>query len=217
VPPPDEEELLRVEREAAGFLAVVERERVEDEVERDDVEREREAAGFFAVEDAADLAAGFAAVERADEDRDAAGLAEDARELVDELAVALRDAAGLRAAGFRAAGLRAAGLRAVAGLAAVSRPTSSAETRLARPSTSVRRPLISERTRSSSTSRIRFAATAMSPDSFSAAPAVPAKVRSTALRTASTASTAPGPAFASAFLSAFFLSFLSFFAMAERS
>ena len=201
VPPPDDEDRLRVEREAAGLRAAVER----VAVERDDVEREREAAGFFAAVERD--AAGFAAPERDDEDRDAAGLAEDARELVDELAVAERDAAGLRAAGLRAAGLRAAGL------AVESPPTSSAETRFARPSTSVRRPLISERTRSSSTSRIRFAATAMSPDSFSAAPAVPAKVRSTALRTASTASTAPGPAFASAF----FLSFLSFFAMAERS
>ena len=207
-----------MEREAAGLRAVVERERVEDEVERDDVEREREAAGFFAVEDARTRRRLRGGGARRTRTGTRPAWRRTRGSCVDELAVALRDAAGLRAAGFAGgAGLRAAGLRAVAGLAAESRPTSSAETRLARPSTSVRRPLISARTRSSSTSRIRFAATAMSPESFSAAPAVPAKVRSTALRTASTASTAPGPAFASAFLSAFFLSFLSFFAMAERS
>ena len=135
------------------------------------------------------------------------------------VAVALRVAAGLRAAGLRAAGLRAAGLRAAAlvlgaALGASVRLTSSAETRLARPSTSVRMPLSSETTRSSSTSRILLAATAISPESCCAAPPAPVNVRSTAVRTASTASTAPPAAWS--FLPPF-LSFLSFFAMASRS
>jgi hypothetical protein len=91
--------------------------------------------------------------------------------------------------------------------------TSSSDTRLARPSMSERRPLSSPSTRSSSTSRMRFAAPATSfarPRVDWAPSAVAAKVRSTADRTASTASTAPAAA-----LSLF--PFLSFFAMTARS
>ena len=226
VPPPDDEDepLLRVEREAAGLRVDVERER--DAVEReaveredDEVERDREAAGLEAEDEDEDFDAAerddaglaaedLAAVEREDVEREddfvavlfaAAGREEDEPRDV----VALREELERRAAGLRAV---------AAGADVVRPPTSSAETRLARPSTSVRRPLISSRTRSSSTSRMRFAATAMSPDSFSAAPAVPAKVRSTAARTASTASAAPAAALS--FLPDFFESFL---AMAARS
>ena len=187
VPPPEDEDepLLRVERDAAGLRVDVDRAREDDDAERedderdeDDVERDRDAAGFFAVEDEDDdfdaaerdepdlAAAGLAAVEREDVEREddfvavvfaAAGREDD----VPREVVALREAVERR----RAGGLRAVAVAAV-DAAGDSRRTSSADTRLARPSTSVRRPLISSRTRSSRTSRMRFAATAMSPESL---------------------------------------------------
>jgi hypothetical protein len=118
-----------------------------------------------------------------------------------------RRANGLRAAapvpGPRVAGDEALGL------------TSSAAMRFVSPSTSLRRPLSSPRTRSSSTSRMRFAAlvTSFARPRVDLAPSADAvKVRSTAWRTASTASAAP--AVAVSFLLRFFE---SFFGMAERS
>jgi hypothetical protein len=172
----------------------VERERAEDV--RDEDER---AAGFLAVDDA--------------------GLR--ALEVVLDVDVFLAvDVAGLRAAvdDFRAVDV--AGLRAVVELLAVDaepprEPTSSAETRLASPSISLRRPFSSSATRSSSTSRMRFAAavTSFARPRVDLAPSADAlKVRSTAARTASTASAAPAAALS--FLPFFFESFL---AMAARS
>jgi hypothetical protein len=93
-------------------------------------------------------------------------------------------------------------------------PTSRAETRLASPSTSVRRPLSSWRTRSSSTSRMRLAAavTSFARPRVDLAPSADAvKVRSTAARTASTASAAPAAALS------FLPLFLEFLGMAARS
>src|SRR5215211_5003470 len=92
---------------------------------------------------------------------------------------------------------------------------SSAETRLARPSTSPRRPLSSPSRRSSSTSRMRLAAalTSLALPRVDLAPSAEAeKVRSMAARTASTASAAPASA-----LPFFPLFFESFLAMAARS
>jgi hypothetical protein len=191
-----------VARDDAGFAAV------EPDllaVERVDLRAllAREAAGFDAVEP--DLPV----VERADEadlravdprDEDAAVLR----------ALELRDAAGLAAvADVRVdeAGLRAVLARPPSG------PTSSACTRFARPSTSLRRPLSSSRTRSSSTSRMRLAAavTSFARPRVDLAPSADAlNVRSTAARTASTASAAPAADFLPFF-------FESFFAMAARS
>src|SRR5215216_482188 len=93
--------------------------------------------------------------------------------------------------------------------------SSSAETRLARPSTSPRRPLSSPSRRSSSTSRMRLAAalTSLALPRVDLAPSAEAeKVRSMAARTASTASAAPASA-----LPFFPLFFESFLAMAARS
>ena len=162
-----------------------------DEVEREDVEREREAAGFFAVVDARTrrrLRGGGARGRTWT--RSAWRRPRGSWSTSSPSRCATRRACARPACGRRACGPRACA-RGRRRLGAVSRPTSSAETRLARPSTSVRRPLSSASTRSSSTSRILFAATAISPESCWAAPPVPANVRSTAVRTASTASTAP--------------------------
>ena len=155
--------------------------------------------------------------------RDAAGLraagVDRPADVVDRFAA---EEAARRAPGFLAAERLAAGRRVVDALAPpeLCGPASSADTRSASPSTSVRRPLSSASTRSSSTSRMRFAATAKSPAMSCArlrvdwAPsAVAEKVRSTAARTASTASTAPTVALS--FLPLFF--FASFFAIAARS
>jgi len=190
--------------------------------------------------------AGLLADDDADVRDDAGLLADDDADVRDDPGVLadVRDAAGLRAAGvdrpadvvdrfaaeeaarrapgFLAAERLAAGRRVVDALAPpeLCGPASSADTRSASPSTSVRRPLSSASTRSSSTSRMRFAATAKSPAMSCArlrvdwAPsAVAEKVRSTAARTASTASTAPTVALS--FLPLFF--FASFFAIAARS
>jgi len=112
----------------------------------------------------------FAVVER----RVVAGLArlDDEAELLDDAVLVRRDDAAV----FDAAGLdaverfdavdarRVAGLRAVVRVAApvdaddAARGLSSADTRFARPSTSLRRPFSSSSTRDSSTSRIRLAA-----------------------------------------------------------
>ena len=235
VVPPDDEEppedarcrrrtrrtLLRVEREAAGLRAVVERERVDDAVERDDVEREREAAGFLAVEDDAVFAAGFAAVERADGPgrgrlgRGRAGAGRRAR------AVALRDAAGLRAAGFRAAGLRAAGLRAVAARRRLGPPRVAADLE--------RGDALGEAL------DLGAEALDLGDDAVLEHLADPVRgdrdVAGQLLGRAGRAGEGPldraadgldrldgaGAGLRVAFLSAFFLSFLSFFAMAERS
>ena len=156
--------------------------------------------------------------------RDAAGLraagVDRPADVVDRFAA---EEAARRAPGFLAAERLAAGRRVVDALAPpeLCGPASSADTRSASPSTSVRRPLSSASTRSSSTSRMRFAATAKSPAMSCArlrvdwAPsAVAEKVRSTAARTASTASTAPTVALS--FLPLFFF-FASFFAIAARS
>jgi hypothetical protein len=194
----------------------------------------RDAAGFAVEEDARRLDAGF--VEDADFDA-VDRLVEDARfELVDD--AERRPDAGLAAverrddAGFAVEDLRAVDARRAAGFLAGERLAaaadvdpapgrSSADTRFARPSTSFRRPLSSSTTRSSSTSRIRLTAPASSPANSWAGPrsdcapsAVAANVRSTAERTASTASTAPAGALS--FLPLFFF-FESFFAMAARS
>jgi hypothetical protein len=204
-------------REDAGL------EVLEDAVERLDaaVER-RDAAGLAAVERRED--AGLEAVER----RDDAGLAavEDAVERL-EAAVERRADAGFAVEDLRAVDARrAAGFFAAERLAAgvdvdAAPGRSSADTRFARPSTSFRRPLSSSTTRSSSTSRIRLTAPASSPANSCAGPrsdcapsAVAVNVRSTAERTASTASTAPAGALSC--LPLFFF-FVSFFAMAARS
>jgi hypothetical protein len=133
---------------------------------------------------------------------------------VDERFEAVRRAAGLRALDRLAAGRLAADDDAP--------EPSSADTRLPRPSRSLRRPLSSWSTRSSSTSRMRFAAAARSPASSCAGPrsdcalsAVAANVRSMAERTASTASTAPADALS--FLPALLFLEESFFAIAARS
>jgi hypothetical protein len=187
-----------------------------DEADRDDEDRD---------DDGVDEA------DRDDEDRDGVERDEDRDEPGDDRDELAREEAGLRAgeedasdAIFRvpdAVERRAAGFSAVDVLAAVRRagpeppsgPTSSAETRFARPSTSLRSPLSSSSTRSSSTSRMRFAAavTSFARPRVDLAPSAEAvNVRSTAARTASTASAAP----AAAFLPLFFESFL---AMAARS
>jgi hypothetical protein len=113
------------------------------------------------------------------------------------------------------AGLRAA-LEALLRAAPLppSGPTSSAATRFASPSTSARSPFSSSRTRSSSTSRMRFAAavTSFARPRVDLAPSAEAeKVRSTAARTASTASAAPAAALS------FLPDFFEFLAMAARS
>jgi hypothetical protein len=200
-------------RDAAGFVAV---ERVEDEARFDAVERVDEEAGFDADERVDEDAgfdaveARFDAVERPDDDAFVAR-----REVV----VDPRDEEARRAAGFFAAErVAAADVDAAPGL------PSRAETRLARLSMSPRRPLSSWRTRASSTSRIRLAASATSlansragPRSDWAPSAVAENVRSTADRTASTASTAPAVALSCLPL-LLFLEFLeSFFAIAARS
>jgi hypothetical protein len=206
-------------RDAAGFdaerfeagLAAVER-LVEDD------------ARFAAVERLVEDDARFAAVERLVEDdaRFAAfvGFAAFAGFAAFDAAARRFDAA-LFAAGRRAAGFFAAVRVAAAVEDEAARGLSRAETRLARPSRSRRRPLSSWSTRSSSTSRIRLAAPARSPASSCAGPrsdwapsAVAAKVRSTAERTASTASTAPAEAWSCL---PFFFFFESFFAMTARS
>jgi hypothetical protein len=200
----------------------VDRDGVDDE-ERDDEERE-------APDDDRD---GADDEDRDDDDREApdADRAEPDADRDDERDEVARDEAGLRVveedapeAIFRvpdAVERRARGFLPVDELAGVRRagverpsgPTSSSETRFARPSTSLRKPLSSSRTRSSSTSRMRFAAavTSFARPRVDLAPSAEAvKVRSTAARTASTASAAP----AAAFLPLFFESFL---AMAARS
>jgi hypothetical protein len=208
LPPAPEEGLRAEERDDAGFLALDDDAvlRVLDEREDAGLEAvlravdDREDAGFDA-DDELDLRAfdeaGLGAVE-ADERVEPALEAEDVprrREVVPpvvRLALARLDAAG-----------------------PLSGPTSSAATRLARPSTSVRRPLSSSSTRSSSTSRMRLAAvvTSFARPRVDLAPSAEAvKVRSTAARTASTASAAPAAALS--FLPFFFESFL---AMAARS
>jgi hypothetical protein len=170
----------------------VERERVP--VERVDV-FDRDAAGFLAAVDR-EAAGFFAAV-----DRDAA----------DFLAAVDRDAAGFFAAGLRAAvdrvDVERAAVLVAAGLAgADAAGFSSAATRRARPSISLRRPFRSSRTLCSSTdSRTRATARATSstiwlPRSFEPS----GSARSTAERTASTVSAAPEP-----FLPFDFLSFLA--------
>ena len=118
-----------------------------------------------------------------------------------------------RANGF----LAAVALPAVRRVGAAEPPrglTSNAAMRLLSPSTSLRRPLISASTRSSSTSRMRLAAfvTSFARPRVDLAPSAEAvNVRSTAWRTASTASAAPAAALS------FLLRFLSFFGMAGRS
>jgi len=198
--PPDEGFFaVLARRDAAGLDAAVRR--ADAGLDAD----ERLVEDFDAVEDDA----GFAADERLVEARRAdAGL-----EAVEDL----RAAGGRRAVGFLAAERLAAGADEEAEEAS---GRSSADTRLARPSTSVRRPFSSSTTRSSSTSRIRLAAAAISPANSCAGPrsdwappAVAVNVRSTAERTASTASTAPAGALS--FLPLFF--FESFFAMTARS
>ena len=122
--------------------------------------------------------------------------------------------AAVRLAGVRLAAVRLTGVRlAGAGREGASLRTSSAATRRASPSISERRPFTSSRIRSSSiVSRMREAAAATSSTRLRvrldvvAAPSVVAwNVRSTALRTASTASAASEPFC----LSFFFLSFLA--------
>jgi hypothetical protein len=192
-------------RDEAGFDAV---ERVEDEARFAAVERVDEEAGFDAVE-RLDEEARFDAVERLDDD---------ALEARREVVVDPRDEAR------RAAGFFAAERVAAADDDAAPGVPSRAETRLARLSTSPRRPLSSWRTRASSTSRIRLAASATSlansragPRSDWAPSAVAENVRSTADRTASTASTAPAVALSCLPL-LLFLEFLeSFFAIGARS
>src|SRR5829696_5352365 len=190
----------------AGFDVV---DRLDEEARFDAVERPDEEARFdedarFAVERPGDDA-GFDAVERPDDDARFDAAVE--RRLDDLRAVA---------AGFFAAELLAAVVDDEA-----ARGPSSAETRPASPSTSRRRLLISSTTRSSSTSRMRLTAPASSPANSCAGPrsdwalsAVAVKVRSTAERTASTASTAPAEALS--FLPSFFF-FESFFAITARS
>jgi hypothetical protein len=172
--------------------------------EREDVERarvpvDREAAGFFAA---------------VDRDREAAGFFAAGFEAVDFDAVEReRDAAGfLAAVDFDAVDRErvAAGVEAVDGdrvADALDDPgRSSAATRRARPSISPRSPRSSSITPCcSSDSRTRVTARATSsticvPRSFEPS----GSARSTALRTASTASAAP-----ELFLSFFFLSFLA--------
>jgi hypothetical protein len=170
-----------------------------DDEDRDDDEREAPDADRAEPDE-----------DRDDVARDEAGLRvveEDAPEAI----FRVPDAVERRARGFlpvdELAGVRRAGVERPSG------PTSSSETRFARPSTSLRKPLSSSRTRSSSTSRMRFAAavTSFARPRVDLAPSAEAvKVRSTAARTASTASAAP----AAAFLPLFFESFL---AMAARS
>jgi hypothetical protein len=152
---------------------------------------------------------------RDDDDRDEVARDEAGLRVVEEDApeatLRVPDAVERRARGFLAVDELAAVRRA--GAERPSGPTSSSETRFARPSTSLRKPLSSWRTRSSSTSRMRFAAavTSFARPRVDLAPSAEAvKVRSTAARTASTASAAP----AAAFLPLFFESFL---AMAARS
>src|SRR5215218_9281737 len=184
-----------------------------------------EAAGLRAAELARPAAEGVRLVEAGVR----AGEAPDAR----------RVDAGLRAAGVDGAGLPAAEVERVEPVApdrvAVAERrvggclprdrvdadgppggwSSSAETRLARPSTSPRRPLSSPSRRSSSTSRMRLAAalTSLALPRVDLAPSAEAeKVRSMAARTASTASAAPASA-----LPFFPLFFESFLAMAARS
>jgi hypothetical protein len=219
-------------RDEAGFAALepLDDEARFDAVERldeegfDEVERLEDEARFDAVE-RLDEEAGFDAVERLDEDArfDAAErLDDDAFEARREVAVDPRDEEARRAAGFFAAERVAVG--AAADEDAAPGLASSAETRLARLSTSPRRPLSSWRTRASSTSRIRLAASATSPANSRAGPrsdwalsAVAVNVRSTADRTASTASTAPAVALSCLPL-LLFLEFLeSFFAIGARS
>ena len=170
----DEAGFAALERldDEAGFAAL---ERLEDEARFDAVERLDDDAGFDALEearfavdrldedagfDALDEEARFDAVERLDEDARLAVVdrLDDAFEARRVLVVDPRPEEARRAAGFFAAERLAA---AADDGAALGLP-SSAETRLARPSTSPRRPLSSWRTRSSSTSRIRLAASATS-------------------------------------------------------
>jgi len=170
------------------------------------VEREAEAvlraAGFAADGDDCAAAAGVVAL---DEDLDPRTA--DGRDVVDPAAVPVAAGAAPRRANGFAAGRRVA--------PAVPRGlTSSAVTRLLSPSMSLRSPLISPSTRSSSTSRMRLAAfvTSFARPRVDLAPSAEAeKVRSTAWRTASTASAAPAAALS------FLLRFLSFFGMAGRS
>jgi len=205
VPPPGRVELvgrtagLRVPaRFEAGLRAV--------DDEPDEVDRELE-AGFLRAAERDD--AGLRAVD--EDERFEAGLravGEDERfEAGDGLLARVDVLLGA------AVELPAAGRRVLA--EPPSGPTSSAETRLASPSTSLRRPLSSSSTRSSSTSRMRLAAavTSFARPRVDLAPSAEAvNVRSTAARTASTASAAPAAALS--FLPLFFESFL---AIAARS
>src|SRR5215204_3833029 len=179
---PDDED-----REGLDDGAAVERDEPDDDRDADEPDVDRD--------DAAREEAGLRAVE---EDAPAAILR-------------VPEAVEPRAAGFFAVDVLVAVPRAAE--APPSGPTSRAETRFARPSMSLRSPLSSSTTRSSSTSRMRFAAavTSFARPRVDLAPSAEAvKVRSTAARTASTASAAP----AVAFLPLFFESFL---AMAARS
>jgi hypothetical protein len=214
VPPPEAGVVERLDE--AGFAAL---ELLADDADFDADDR-RDEAGFDAVERVEDEAR-FDAVERVDEE---AGF--DADERVGEEArfdaVERRDDDALEAR--RVAGFFAAERVAAADDDAAPGLPSRAETRLARLSTSPRRPLSSWRTRASSTSRIRLAASATSlansragPRSDWAPSAVAENVRSTADRTASTASTAPAVALSCLPL-LLFLEFLeSFFAIGARS
>jgi hypothetical protein len=203
VPP----ELARLRVEEAGLRVVDEREDAGFEA---DEARLRDDADF----DAARLR------DDADFDADDARLRDDADFDADD--ARLRDDADFVAARFRDDEREEDGLRelddelfAVEDVPRPPRgPTSRAETRLARPSTSLRRPLSSWSTRSSSTSRMRLAAavTSFARPRVDFAPSAEAvKVRSTAARTASTASTAPAAALS------FLPLFLEFLGMAARS
>ena len=206
----------RLVRDEPVARAEVER----DELERDEVERERDEAGLDAVERDD---AGLDAVERDEAERvvrDDAGLDAVDFEVVDfardEAALGFAAAvlgAEVLLAGFADVARRVAGFAAEA--AGLTSFDSSEATRRESASISLRRPRTSSSTfMSSIVSRMRVAACATSSTSSRVRFCVPAapslvawNVRSTALRTASTASAAP-PACLS------FFAFLSFFAMA---
>jgi hypothetical protein len=198
VVPPERDEL---DRRVAGLRAPVER---DDAVLRavDDAEAGFLAAALRVVDDVLrDAALRVLADDlRALDVRDDAGF-----EAVDEPVADDLLAAGRRAAGFFAAELPEARLSVVVEreLEPPIGPSSSADTRLASPSTSLRKPLSSSSTRSSSTSRMRLAAavTSFARPRVDLAPSADAvNVRSTAARTASTASAAPAAAFFELFL-----------------
>ena len=171
-------------------------------LEADDL-RDVEAAGF-AADDLRDV--DVAGLEAADDDRDPR--IADGRDAVggeDSEAVvpAVAPVDPRRANGLVADGRRELADDPPRGL------TSSAAMRFVSPSMSLRSPFSSSTTRSSSTSRIRFAAevTSFARPRVDLAPSADAvKVRSTAARTASTASAAPAVAWS--FLLRFLESFL---------